>query len=59
MKFGIATFITDEGIGPGPLGAAAEERGFNSLARVSDDHAAWQGVSPGRKGFPGLRAPMT
>jgi hypothetical protein len=23
------------------------------LARVSDDHAAWQSVSPARKGFPG------
>src|ERR1039457_5080981 len=32
---------------------------FVALARVSDDHAAWQGVSPGRKGFPGLPAPMT
>ncbi len=30
-----------------------------TLARVSDDHGAWQGVSPGRKGFPGLPAPMT
>ena len=31
MKFGIATFVTDEGIRPGPLGRALEERGFDSL----------------------------
>src|ERR1700716_2262448 len=38
MKFGIATFITDEGIGPGPLGAAVEERGFNSLVVPEHSH---------------------
>ena len=27
MKFGIATFVTDEGIRPGPLGRALEEGG--------------------------------
>ena len=31
MRFGIATFITDEGIRPDVLGRALEERGFSSL----------------------------
>ena len=31
MKFGIATFVTDEGIRPDALGCALEERGFDSL----------------------------
>ncbi|MGP4017769.1 LLM class F420-dependent oxidoreductase [Saccharopolyspora sp. 5N708] len=37
MKFGIATFITDEGISPASLGTAVEERGFNSL--IVSEHA--------------------
>ena len=31
MEFGVSTFVTDEGITPGALGAALEERGFASL----------------------------
>lgn len=31
MKFGIATFPTDESIRPDELGRALEERGFDSL----------------------------
>jgi probable F420-dependent oxidoreductase len=31
MKFGIATFVTDEGIGPTALGVALAERGFDSV----------------------------
>lgn len=38
MKFGISAFITDEGIGAGPLAAAAEERGFNSLCVTEHSH---------------------
>ena len=38
MKFGIATFITDEGIGPGALGTAVEERGFHSLVVSEHTH---------------------
>ena len=34
MKFGISTFVTDEGIGPADLGRAVEERGYESLYRV-------------------------
>jgi probable F420-dependent oxidoreductase len=38
VKFGISTFITDEGIGPGPLAAAVEERGFSSLCVTEHSH---------------------
>ncbi len=38
MKFGIATFVTDEGIRPGPLGRALEERGFSSLFIAEHTH---------------------
>ncbi len=31
MKFGISTFVTDDGIDPVSLGRAIEERGFHSL----------------------------
>jgi probable F420-dependent oxidoreductase len=38
MKFGVATFITDQGVRPGPLGAALEERGFSSLVITEHSH---------------------
>jgi probable F420-dependent oxidoreductase len=38
VKFGIATFVTDEGVGPRQLGAAVEERGFNSLVVTEHSH---------------------
>ena len=38
MKFGIATFVTDEGIRPAPLGKALEERGFDSLFLAEHSH---------------------
>ena len=31
MRFGVSTFVTDEGLRPGQLAAAVEERGFDSL----------------------------
>jgi alkanesulfonate monooxygenase SsuD/methylene tetrahydromethanopterin reductase-like flavin-dependent oxidoreductase (luciferase family) len=31
VRFGVLTFVTDEGIGPVELGAGLEERGFESL----------------------------
>src|ERR1700753_3996743 len=37
MKFGVTTFITDEGIRPAPLARALEERGFDSL--LVHDHS--------------------
>ena len=41
------------------LGFTLEQHDRLKLARVSDDHAAWQGVSPAGKLFPGPLAPMT
>jgi probable F420-dependent oxidoreductase len=38
VKFGIATFITDEGVRPDALGAALEERGFDSLFLAEHSH---------------------
>ena len=38
MKFGISTFITDEGIAPAALGRAVEERGFDSLFIAEHTH---------------------
>jgi probable F420-dependent oxidoreductase len=49
MRFGIATFITDEGIRPGVLGRAVEERGFSSLFIAEHSHIPVSRESP----FPG------
>lgn len=38
MKFGVSTFVTDEGIRPGPLGAALEQRGLSSLFLAEHSH---------------------
>ncbi|ALG13260.1 LLM class F420-dependent oxidoreductase [Kibdelosporangium phytohabitans] len=38
MKFGIATFVTDDAIGPADLGRAIEERGFDSLMVAEHTH---------------------
>lgn len=38
MKFGISTFVTDEGIGSADLGRALEERGFDSLFLAEHTH---------------------
>ncbi|WP_433273385.1 LLM class F420-dependent oxidoreductase [Pseudonocardia xinjiangensis] len=38
MKFGIGCFVTDEGIAPGALGRAVEERGFASLLVAEHSH---------------------
>ncbi|MEU6698161.1 LLM class F420-dependent oxidoreductase [Pseudonocardia sp. NPDC046786] len=46
MKFGIATFVTDEGIRPGPLGRALEERGFDSVFLAEHSHIPSSRESP-------------
>lgn len=46
MKFGISTFITDEGIGPVDLGRAVEERGFDSLFIAEHSHIPASRQSP-------------
>ncbi|MFC5754256.1 LLM class F420-dependent oxidoreductase [Actinomadura rugatobispora] len=38
MRFGVSTFVTDEGIGPAELGRALEERGFGSLYVAEHTH---------------------
>jgi probable F420-dependent oxidoreductase len=38
VKFGVLTFVTDEGIGPVDLGIALEERGFESLFVAEHSH---------------------
>jgi probable F420-dependent oxidoreductase len=49
VKFGIATFVTDESIHPGRLGAALEERGFDSLFIAEHTHIPVSRETP----FPG------
>jgi probable F420-dependent oxidoreductase len=46
MKFGISTFITDQGIRPAPLGRALEERGFDSLFIAEHSHIPVDRRSP-------------
>ena len=46
MRFGIATFITDEGIRPDALGRALEERGFSSLFVAEHSHIPVNRESP-------------
>jgi probable F420-dependent oxidoreductase len=53
MKFGITTFITDEGMGPGALAAAVEERGFYSLMVTEHSHMPVAYTPP----YPGAQHP--
>jgi probable F420-dependent oxidoreductase len=46
MKFGIATFVTDEGISPLVLGPALEERGFDSVFLAEHSHIPTSRQSP-------------
>lgn len=46
MKFGISTFVTDEGIDPSDLGPAIEERGFDSLFVAEHTHIPVSRESP-------------
>ncbi|WP_197319232.1 LLM class F420-dependent oxidoreductase [Saccharomonospora sp. NB11] len=46
MKFGIATFVTDEGIRPTTLATALEERGFDSLFMAEHSHIPVSRESP-------------
>jgi probable F420-dependent oxidoreductase len=54
VKFGIATFVTDEGVGPRQLGAAVEERGFHSLVVTEHSHlpVAYEEPYPGAGELP-------
>lgn len=46
MEFGIATFVTDEGIRPDTLGQVLEERGFDSLFLAEHSHIPVSRESP-------------
>ena len=46
MKFGIATFVTDEGICPVELGRAVEDRGFESLFVAEHSHIPTSRTTP-------------
>src|SRR3989337_1075343 len=50
MIFGISTFVTDEGIAPGALAAAIEERGFDSLFVAEHTHIPLSRKSPWPRG---------
>src|SRR3712207_608521 len=50
MKFGISTFVTDEGIAPGALARAVEERGFDSLFIAEHTHIPLSRKSPWPRG---------
>lgn len=46
MRFGISTFITDEGIQPATLGRALEERGFDALFIAEHTHIPTSRATP-------------
>jgi probable F420-dependent oxidoreductase len=46
MRYGVATFVTDEGIAPAPLGRALEGRGFQSLFLAEHTHIPVSRESP-------------
>jgi probable F420-dependent oxidoreductase len=46
MRFGVLTFVTDEGIGPVELGAALEQRGFESLFLAEHSHIPVDAKTP-------------
>ena len=52
MGFGVLTFIADEGIGPVDLGAALEQRGFESLFLAEHSHIPVDTKTPYPSGGP-------
>lgn len=46
MRFGIATFVTDDAIGPVELATAVEERGFDSVFIAEHSHIPVSRESP-------------
>ncbi|WP_285571329.1 LLM class F420-dependent oxidoreductase [Actinoallomurus iriomotensis] len=46
MRFGVSTFVTDEGIEPSVLGPALEERGFASLYLAEHTHVPVARATP-------------
>ena len=52
MRFGVLTFVTDEGIGPAELGTALEQRGFESLFVAEHTHIPVNTKTPYPSGGP-------
>lgn len=52
MRFGVLTFVTDEGIGPAELGLALEQRGFESLFVAEHSHIPVNTKTPYPMGGP-------
>jgi probable F420-dependent oxidoreductase len=52
VRFGVLTFVTDEGIGPVELGAGLEERGFESLFLAEHSHIPVNAKTPFPLGGP-------
>lgn len=52
MRFGVLTFVTDEGIGPVELGEALEQRGFASLFLAEHSHIPVNAKTPYPMGGP-------
>ena len=46
LKFGVCTFLTDEGLSPTQLARALEERGFDSLFVGEHTHMPVHGATP-------------
>jgi alkanesulfonate monooxygenase SsuD/methylene tetrahydromethanopterin reductase-like flavin-dependent oxidoreductase (luciferase family) len=52
VRIGVLTLVTDEGIGPAELGAALEQRGFESLFLAEHSHIPVDAQSPFPLGGP-------
>jgi probable F420-dependent oxidoreductase len=52
VRFGVLNFVTDEGISAGELGAALEQRGFDSLFLAEHSHIPVNNKSPYPGGGP-------
>lgn len=52
MRVGVLTFVTDDGIDPGELGAALEQRGIDSLFLAEHTHIPVNNASPYPMGGP-------
>jgi probable F420-dependent oxidoreductase len=52
MRFGVLTFVTDEGIGAAELGVALQERGFESLFVAEHTHIPVNSKTPYPSGGP-------
>jgi probable F420-dependent oxidoreductase len=50
LRFGVTTFVTDEGIGPVELGRAVEKRGFESLFVAEHTHIPVERETPWPEG---------